>query len=241
MARSVAADLAGLVEDLHRKFDEEREQGRQWRALESITDVTSGLSYLLLGLTLPIVSDGAQRFATGLSWHAAIPVVVTGLLVWFGARLLKATAVVKAHFVHDAGDLGPFLQALANPQPYRAVQLWLRAPNVEPSIKKEVRRVVAAFELGWFAVLISAILFLAAYLSLMFLVVTKGFGIWWGLVILLGASAVIGTILAFSWNAGSQRPALLPPLPVINGGQDTSVSNEHENNSQTRSAVPVNE
>ena len=209
LASIVTTDVAALVMSLHRQLDEDREHERLWRHLEAVTDLSAGMSYLLLGLSLPMVTDAIRRFVEDINAEAIVAAALAGFMVYFGTRLLQASAAVKSHFVNDGANLRGFLESLQADNPSRALSTWLARPGLT-QLRKPVKDVLRAVKLGFAALLGLGLAYLTAYVSLMAAIVATQWGFAWGiavaLLLLLGSFAFVWWVWA-SPKRGPRLPA----------------------------------
>jgi hypothetical protein len=159
---------------IHNRMEEASQFERHWRALELMTDTTTGMGYLTVGLAIPTLVAGFDPLTWRNVLTAAVP---SSFLVWFGVRLLNAPLATKAHFLDHPDQLPSFLSVFESKQAVKALRAWLNRSDVrDTKLSHHLKRLFFAARLGLASAIGLAASFLALYLTFVFLIFKHAVG-----------------------------------------------------------------
>ena len=181
---------------LHHRLDDSAAAEQRWRALELLTDTVTGLAYLVLGTAVSTLAAGS----THLTWLTAFTTLLpAGLMVWLGARLLKAPVAVKGHFLDHPEQMQFFLDIFddKNKGSLKAkYSAWRARPEVRNSPPlKHVEGLLVALQVNYAVLAAGLASFFILDLTIVFLVFKGLVGNTWAIFAMTGLMGAYGLFL----------------------------------------------
>jgi hypothetical protein len=155
------------------------EHGKNWKALEVLTEQLTGLGYLCLGIAVPMMAAGAAT----LTWTSLlVNILPAAFLTWFGIVLLKTPLGLKSHFLGHEDQLYSFLRHFENSEGkplVRQILDWADRQEInDKPVRALLRRAVLVFRIGFGLAALLVGLFLVQNLVLTFMVLWLSLGLW---------------------------------------------------------------